>query len=132
MRSFPGAFPEGMKEYGFAVELTSAEPRPTPEEITQAGRMIAFNFWRTKVTHPEWGLQTYEFVSGPSLEVWEYEDCATCHGDGRWWEYEMENDDVGAEASCEACDGNGRIPVRLADPPRWRHNFGWYALAPGG
>lgn len=112
----------GLKEYGMAIELIGDSPAPTPEEITQAGELVSFNFEMTRSEHPEYGLDNYRFISGPSLDVWEIGDCPTCGGAG----VVMGPDD------CGDCEGEGQVAIGLLDPPKWRHSFGWYSLGPAG
>lgn len=122
--------PQGTKEFGMAVELVTDAAVPTEDEMAAARKMVAFNFKMTREAHPDWGLTYYEFVSGPAVQVWEYGECPQCHGDGSWEQHGQN----GFEEmySCPQCDGLGMVPTRLADPPRWKHPFGWYTLAPGG
>ena len=117
-----------MKEFGMAVEIELPDPvKVSDEMIATAKRMLAFNYLRTKDAHPEWELPPeWEFVIGPVHPAYDYEVCGACHGDGKWWEWEMENDDIGGEVACQECDGEGWVIVGLKDPPRWKHSFGWY------
>jgi hypothetical protein len=103
------------------IELIGNSPHPTPEEINRAGELVSFNFEMTKSECPEYGLDNYRFVAGPSLELMAVDDCPVCGGVGFL---------MGVD--CWNCDGSGSVEVGPMDPPKWRHTFGWYSLGPDG
>lgn len=114
-----------MPEYGNMVQTLSTTPEPSEALIVEIKRLIDYNYKATRAAHPEWKLpEQWVFCTGPVTQAWDYEDCAKCHGDGKWVEYDA--DDEWEEVSCQECDGQGMIAVKLMDPPRWVMSFGWY------
>lgn len=106
-----------MKEYGNAIEMEYPAEVAPADVVDKARNILDFNYQATKKEHPDWPLpETYELVVGAIHPVWEYEDCPVCQGRMYYGDLEWE---------CVSCD-MGKVPYRLAEPPRWKHTFGWY------
>ena len=117
-----------MDEYGNMVQTFTGAPEVDDLLFKEMRRILSFNYEATRAAHPEWNLpDDWALVIGPVTRQWDYEDCSICHGDGQWSVYGEEGEYEG-EHVCQPCDGKGMIAVRLSDPPRWVHSFGWHVV----